>query len=70
MNGGGTYNLGPGQGSDQSQLLFTSTYGLIEGKGVYNQNKMSKKYLEWIESKPFNFSTIIALALRDLRKAK
>ena len=31
---------------------------------------MAKKYLEWLESKPFNFSPIIALALRDLRKMK
>lgn len=70
MNGGGTYNLGAGQGTDQTELLFTASYGLIEGKGIYNQNIMAKKYLEWIESKPFNFSTIIALSLRELRKSK
>ena len=70
MNGGGTYNLGSGQGTDQTELLLATCYGLIEGKGTYNQNIMSQKYLEWIESKPFNFSTILALSLRDLRKAK
>ena len=31
---------------------------------------MAKKYLEWLESKPFNFSPIIALSLRELRKIK
>lgn len=33
MNGGGTYNLGAGQGTDQTEILFTTTYGLTEGKG-------------------------------------
>ena len=70
MNGGGTYNLGAGQGTDQTEMLFSTTYGLIEGKGVYNQNLMAKKYLEWFESKPFNFPPIIALSLRELRKIK
>jgi ADP-ribosylglycohydrolase len=70
MNGGGTYNLGAGQGSDQTEILFSACYGLIEGKGIYNQNLMAKIYLEWIESKPFNFSTLIALALRELRTLK
>lgn len=62
--------MGAGQGTDQTEILFTTSYGLIEGKGEYNQNIMAKKYLEWIESKPFNFSTIIALSLRELRKLK
>ena len=70
MNGGGTYNIGAGQGSDQTEILFSVCYGLIEGKGIYNQNLIAKKYLDWIESKPFNFSTLIALALRELRKLK
>ena len=70
MNGGGTYSLGAGQGTDQTELLFTMAYALIEGKGEYNQNLMAKHYLEWIESKPFNFSTIYALSLRQLRKLK
>lgn len=33
MNGGGTYKLGAGQGTDQTELLFTVSYALIEGKG-------------------------------------
>lgn len=45
MNGGGTYKLGAGQGTDQTELLFTVSHGLIEGKGEYNQNIMAKKYL-------------------------
>lgn len=31
---------------------------------------MAKKYLEWLESKPFNFSTVFALPLRELKKLK
>lgn len=29
MNGGGTYNLGPGQGTDQTEILLSLCYGLI-----------------------------------------
>lgn len=29
MNGGGTYNLGSGQGTDQTELLLATCYGLI-----------------------------------------
>lgn len=29
MNGGGTYNIGPGQGTDQTEILFAACYGLI-----------------------------------------
>jgi len=29
MNGGGTYNIGPAQGTDQTEILFSTCYGLI-----------------------------------------
>lgn len=45
MNGGGTYNLGPGQGTDQTEILFSLCYGLIEGKGNYNRNEVATKYM-------------------------
>lgn len=48
--------------------MFTLAYALIEGQGIYNQNLITKKYLEWFETKPFNFSAVFALALKDIRK--
>lgn len=70
MNGGGTYGLGSGQGSDQTEMMFSLSYGLIEGQGTYNRNIVCKNYLDWFESKPFNFSAMFALAFRDIRKMK
>ena len=41
MNGGGTYNLGSGQGTDQTEIMLCLCYGLLEGKGTYNRNLIS-----------------------------
>jgi hypothetical protein len=45
MNGGGTYNIGPGQGTDQTEMLFSAAYGLIDGGSIYNSDMMAKRYL-------------------------
>jgi hypothetical protein len=45
MNGGGTYKLGPNQGTDQTEILFSLCYGLIEGGGVYDRNLVASKYM-------------------------
>lgn len=50
--------------------MFSLCYGLIEGQGTYSRNLVSTKYMEWFESKPFNFSAVFALAMKDLRKLK
>ena len=70
MNGGGTYNLGPGQGTDQTEIMFSLCSGLIEGQGTYSRNLIATKYMDWFESKPFNFSAVFALSMKDLRKMK
>jgi ADP-ribosylglycohydrolase len=70
MNGGGTYNIGPGQGTDQTEILFAACYGLIEGGSCYNSDVMAKRYLQWLESKPFNISAIFILSLVEIRKRK
>jgi hypothetical protein len=70
MNGGGTYNIGPGQGTDQTEILFAAAYGLIEGGSTYCPDFMAKKYLHWLESKPFNVSAIFILSLVEIRKKK
>ena len=70
MNGGGTYNIGPGQGTDQTEILFAACYGLIEGGCSYNSDFMAKKYLNWLDSRPFNVSAIFILSFVEIRKKK
>lgn len=48
MNGGGTYNIGPGQGTDQTEIMLSTCYGLIEGGSSYNADFMAKRYLKWL----------------------
>jgi hypothetical protein len=48
MNGGGTYNIGPAQGTDQTEILFSTCYGLIEGRGTYSQDLIALRYLKWV----------------------
>jgi hypothetical protein len=50
--------------------MLSLCYGLLDGKGVYNQNIIASKYIEWFESKPFNFSAVFALSMKDIRKMK
>ncbi len=63
MNGGGTYNIGPGQGTDQTEIMLSTCYGLIDGGSTYNPDFMARRYLRWLESKPFNISAIFILSL-------
>lgn len=62
MNGGGTYNIGPGQGTDQTEILLSTCYGLIDGGSSYNSDFMAKRYLQWLDSRPFNVSAIFILS--------
>ena len=70
MNGGGTYNIGPGQGTDQTEILLSASYGLLEGAANYSSDIMARKYLEWLDSKPFNLSAVFALAFIEIRKKR
>lgn len=70
MNGGGTYNIGPGQGTDQTEMMLSTCYGLIDGGNVYNVDGMARRYLKWLESKPFNMSAIFILSFVEIRRKK
>jgi ADP-ribosylglycohydrolase len=48
MSGGGTYNLGPGQGTDQTEIMLSACYGLLDGGTSYNSDYMAKRYLSWL----------------------
>jgi hypothetical protein len=43
---------------------------LIKGRGAYDRNLVSTQYMEWFESKPFNFSAVFALAMKELRRMR
>lgn len=70
MNGGGTYNIGPAQGTDQTEILLSTCYGLIDGGSNYNSDFMARRYLKWLDSKPFNVSAIFLLSFVEIRKKK
>lgn len=67
MNGGGTYNLNPGQITDDSELAFALAYGLIEGAGSYDADLIAKHYGLWLKSKPFDISALVAIVFNGLR---
>ena len=70
MNGGGTYNLGPGQGTDKTENMLSTCYGLLAGCQTYNTDFQAKRYLKWLESKPFNISAIYILSFVEISRKK
>ena len=68
MNGGGTYNTNPGQGTADTELAFALAYGLIEGNGIYKANVIAKHYALWLKSKPFDTSALVLIALKACRE--
>ena len=48
MCGGGTYNIGPGQGTDQTEIMLSACYGLLEGGNTYSPDIMARYYLKWL----------------------
>ena len=69
MNGGGTYNVNPGQGTDDTQIAFSLAYGLIESGNTYKPDIIAKHYSLWLKSKPFDTSALILIALKDTRSS-
>lgn len=62
--------MGAGQGTDQTEIMLCLCYGLLEGEGKHNRDIISQQYLDWFESKPFSFSAVVALSLRELHIRK
>ena len=50
--------------------MLSLCYSLLEGKGAYDENLVAKQYFDWFESKPFNFSAVFALSMRELHIMK
>ncbi|KRX11225.1 ADP-ribosylation/Crystallin J1 [Pseudocohnilembus persalinus] len=60
--GGGTFNLNPGQLTDDSEVALSLAYGLIEGEGKLDLNLIFKYYGIWILSPPFDCGITLGAA--------
>ena len=63
MSGGGTFNLVPGQVTDDSELALCLAQGLISGNGYLHLDHIAAKYRDWIQSYPFDVGNTIGTAL-------
>ena len=59
MEGGGTWNLAPGQITDDSELAMCLMRGLVEGKGKLNTGCIVKNYGKWFQAGPFDIGGTI-----------
>ena len=50
--------------------MLSTCYGLIDGGNTYNADFLARRYLKWLESKPFNISAIFILSLVEINKKK
>lgn len=71
MNGGGPFNLFPGQVTDDSELATCMMLGLIENeedvkKNQIDMNKIANQYKNWMLSFPFDIGTTTIGGLRVL----
>jgi hypothetical protein len=60
MNGGGVWQLGPGQITDESEQSMSIIHGLLAGTDIENKtldyNAIIFMYKQWVKSKPFDIS--------------
>ena len=60
--GGGPFNTLPGQISDDTEMSLC-LLGSLANLGVYDQNDVAKKYIEWFRSKPIDIGKTIYRSL-------
>jgi len=70
MYGGGPFELGPGQITDDSELALCLGHGLVSGNGKLDINKIADQYRKWIESRPFDVGTTIGKGMRAIAGKK
>ena len=59
MEGGGSYNVAPGQITDDSELAMCLMRGIIDGKGKFNTAHIVKYYDQWLSDGPFDICPTI-----------
>ena len=57
MPGGGVLGVGPGQITDDSEMALCLARGLIDGQNSKHQGAVAEKYLDWLQSGPFDIGT-------------
>ena len=67
MEGGGHWELAPGQITDDSELAMCLMHGLLEGKGKLNAAAIVKYYGKWYKNGPFDigYTTCNALSMAN-----
>src|SRR3954467_127110 len=67
MPGGGTWNVAPGQVTDDGELTMSLLHALAESPGAPTE-AAAARYALWVESRPFGRGPAAAAALGCLRR--
>lgn len=59
LPGGGVHGVGPGQITDDGELTISLLYGLVNGEGYLNLNKIAVSYSNWFLSRPFDIGNTL-----------
>ncbi|CAG9318111.1 unnamed protein product [Blepharisma stoltei] len=70
MNGGGPFQLGPGQVTDDSELAMCMLRGLCDGNGKLNLDSIAYYYKQWICTGPFDIGNTTSNALGVYRNSE
>ncbi|CAI2369180.1 unnamed protein product [Moneuplotes crassus] len=65
MPGGGVFQVGPGQITDDGELAICLLHGLVEGEGKFLEAEVANYYGRWIRSRPFDCRITIRNSLLD-----
>lgn len=76
MPGGGPWDVGPGQVTDDSEMAMCLMSGLIKAnenkskdeERVLDENELAKSYVEWFQSKPFGMGVNTSSSMWELEK--
>jgi len=63
--GGGPFRIGRGQITDDTEMALSLAHGLVQGKGIFDVNKIAGMYHEWYKSNPFDIGITTRNALCD-----
>ena len=65
MPGGGSWDIAPGQVTDDSELAMCLMHALVEGKGKIDAKAIVKNYGLWYQSDPFAVGSTTANAMEQ-----
>ncbi|MEM7247479.1 MAG: ADP-ribosylglycohydrolase family protein [Acidobacteriota bacterium] len=62
LPGGGCWEVGPGQVTDDGELLISLARGLVQGGGDFDLDAIAARYSDWLRSEPFDVGMTIGSA--------